>query len=193
MEKLYKHISEKLKTLRQERGWSLDKTAEKTGVSKAMLGQIERKESSPTIATLWKIATGFEASFSDFLEDSPFPTRTPVLRSGETQQLHPSDDKIKVRSIFPYDPELKVEVFLNELLPGCEHLSPPHQSGMVEDVIVIEGEMEVLMNGQWQVLKKDEGLRFSADQPHGYRNQGNTLARFHDVMHYPREIKNNLV
>jgi transcriptional regulator with XRE-family HTH domain len=186
MEKLYTHIATRLKTLRQEKGWSLDKTAEKTGVSKAMLGQIEREESSPTIATLWKIASGFEASFSDFLEDSPFPAKTPIFRFGETQQLHPSDDKIRVRSIFPYDPVLKIETFLNELLPGCEHLSPAHQIGMIEDVMVIDGEMEVLVNGQWQVLKKDESLRFQADQPHGYRNQGSIIARFHDVMHYPR-------
>jgi transcriptional regulator with XRE-family HTH domain len=188
MNELYTHIATRLKTLRKEKGWSLDKTAEKTGVSKAMLGQIEREESSPTISTLWKIAAGFEASFSDFLEDSPFPTNAPVLRSGETQQLHPSDDKIRVRTLFPYDPVLKVEIFLNELLPGCEHLSPAHQSGMIEDVMVIEGEMEVLINGQWQLLKKDESLRFPADRPHGYRNKGTKIARFHDVMHYPRGI-----
>ncbi len=189
MQKLYTHISTRLKALRKEKGWSLDKTAEKTGVSKAMLGQIEREESSPTIATLWKIASGFQASFSDFLEDSPFPTKGPLLRSGNTQQLHPSDDKIRVRSIFPYDPVLKVETFLNELLPTCEHLSPPHEKGMIEDVMVIEGEMEVLVDGQWQTLKKDESLRFSADQPHGYRNRSKAIARFHDVMHYPRALK----
>jgi len=186
MEKLYKHIATRLKNLRKEKGWSLDKTAEKTGVSKAMLGQIEREESSPTIATLWKIASGFEASFSDFLEDSPFPAKSPVLRSGETQQLHPSDDKILVKSLFPFDPELRFEVFLIELLPGCEHLSPPHQKGVIEHVMVIDGEMEVFVDGSWQILKKDEGLRFEANQPHGYRNLGDSIARFHDGIHYPR-------
>ncbi len=179
-------MAQKLKALRKAKAWSLDKTAEQTGVSKAMLGQIEREESSPTIATLWKIATGFQVSFSEFLEDSPFPTQAPILRGGETQQLHPADDKILVRSLFPYDPTLNVEVFLNKLLPGCEHLSPPHQSGMIEDIMVIEGEMEVLVDEQWIRLKKDEALRFSADQPHGYRNLGGVVARFHDVMHYPR-------
>ncbi|STU41010.1 Cro/CI family transcriptional regulator [Klebsiella pneumoniae] len=54
------HLAATLKTLRQQRGWSLSRLAEETGVSKAMLGQIERNESSPTVATLWKIATGPE-------------------------------------------------------------------------------------------------------------------------------------
>jgi transcriptional regulator with XRE-family HTH domain len=52
-----------------QRSWSLDVTSQKTGVSKAMLGQIERGESSPTIATLWKIASGFDVLFSSFVED----------------------------------------------------------------------------------------------------------------------------
>ncbi len=60
-------IAQHLQTVRKARGLSLDKTAKLTGVSKAMLGQIERGESSPTIATLWKIATGLACSFSSFL------------------------------------------------------------------------------------------------------------------------------
>ncbi|WP_417653748.1 helix-turn-helix domain-containing protein, partial [Escherichia coli] len=48
------HLATTLKALRQARGWSLSKLAEETGVSKAMLGQIERNESSPTVSTLWK-------------------------------------------------------------------------------------------------------------------------------------------
>ena len=59
MENLARFLSTTLKQLRQQRGWSLSRLAEATGVSKAMLGQIERNESSPTVATLWKIATEF--------------------------------------------------------------------------------------------------------------------------------------
>lgn len=57
------HLATTLKSLRQQRGWSLSRLAEETGVSKAMLGQIERNESSPTVATVWKIATGLNVAF----------------------------------------------------------------------------------------------------------------------------------
>jgi recombination associated protein RdgC len=68
-------IAHHLQSVRKARGLSLDKTAQLTGVSKAMLGQIERGESSPTIATLWKIATGLACSFSSFLSgDETAPT-----------------------------------------------------------------------------------------------------------------------
>ena len=60
-----------LRALRTGRAWSLDRAAQETGVSKAMLGQIERGESSPTIATLWKIASGFNTSLSSLIEPMP--------------------------------------------------------------------------------------------------------------------------
>jgi transcriptional regulator with XRE-family HTH domain len=139
MKNPYQHLASTLKALRQARGWSLDKAAEETGVSKAMLGQIERQESSPTIATLWKIASGFETSFSSFIEALHSEVSEPVHRSGKTQQLHPKDKKIRVLSLFPFDSSLNFEVFVIELLPGCEHLSPPHKQGVIEHIVVAEG------------------------------------------------------
>lgn len=177
-------ISDALKKLRRHKGWSLDLTSQKTGVSKAMLGQIERGESSPTIATLWKIASGFNTSFSSFIEDIEPPTSTPLHRTGELSQVHPQDNKIRVSSLFPYDDALKFEVFVIELSPGCTHLSPPHQKGVIEHVIVSQGEIDVLIQDTWHKVIKNAGLRFKADQIHGYRNTTQTPAVFHDVIHY---------
>ncbi len=184
MEYLTDKISSVLKLLRQEKGWSLDVASQKTKVSKAMLGQIERGESSPTIATLWKIASGFNVSFSSFMEDLSPSTQIPIHRRGNLQQVHTQDDKIRVMPLFAYDESLKFEVFIIELLPGCEHLSPAHQKGVVEHVIVVSGEIEVLVNNTWHALKPHEGLRFQANKPHGYRNRTASSAVFHNMIHY---------
>ncbi len=172
---IFERISLTLKALRKERGWSLDKAAQETGVSKAMLGQIERSESSPTIATLWKIASGFNVPFSLFIADEAPPTLS---------TLHPKDDKIKVLPLFPYDKSVQCEIFLIELLPGCEHLSPPHQPGVIEHVLVVDGSMEALVDGVWKALSKGEGIRFFANQPHGYRNITAKTAVIYDIIHY---------
>jgi len=183
MKQLNKRISLTLKQLRREKGWSLDMAAEKTGVSKAMLGQIEREESSPTIATLWKIASGFDTSFSSFIENIDISSHQ-MKHGGKTRQLHPADEKIRVKTLFPFDAQLNSEIFIIELLPLCEHLSPPHQNVVIEHVIVAEGKMEVLANGKWQSLNKGDGLRFNANQEHGYRNRTNKIAVIHDIIHY---------
>lgn len=184
MKDIYKRISLILKKLRKDKGWSLDKTAEMTGVSKAMLGQIEREESSPTIATLWKIASGFNTSFSSFLETfEPLATET-IRRSAETKELKPTHEKMRVIPLFPFDSTLNCEIYIIELAPGYEHLSPPHKHGVIEHVIVTEGKMEVLINDKWQTLAKNEGIRFKANIPHGYRNRTKRQAQFHNIIHY---------
>lgn len=183
-----KQISKTLKSLRHERGWSLDKASSETGVSKAMLGQIERGESSPTIATLWKIASGFQTSFSSFIEDLQTQSNEPIHRAGIAQQLHPQDEKIRVIPLFPFDEQLNFELFVIELLPSCEHLSPPHEAGVIEHVVVIEGKVEIFVNGAWHSLNKGEGFRFNANQPHGYRNVTKKTACIHDMIHYPPKV-----
>ncbi len=173
-------IASSLKILRKERGWSLDKAAQETGVSKAMLGQIERAESSPTISTLWKIASGFKVPFSLFIADDQLDHG-----KGQTETLYPSDDKIKVLPIFPFDEKLKCEMFLIELLPGCKHISPPHQPNIIEHVLVAEGSMEIFLNSSWKLLVKGQGLRFEACQIHGYRNFSEQISIIYDIIHYP--------
>jgi transcriptional regulator with XRE-family HTH domain len=184
LDSLTTKISTTLKSLRGQRSWSLRTTSQKTGVSKAMLGQIERGESSPTISTLWKIASGFDVSFSSFVEDVHSNQTDPIHRKQDLKQMHAEDNKIKIMSLFAYDKQLAFEVFIIELLPGCEHLSPPHQKGVIEHVIVLSGEIEVLINGNWHIVKQYEGLRFAADKPHGYRNATITKTVFQDLVHY---------
>ncbi len=97
-----KSIAKHLKSVRKARGLSLDKTATLTGVSKAMLGQIERGESSPTIATLWKIATGLECSFSSFLSDDDIqPT------SHHADNKFTNDTNVTIRTLFPFNQTTK--------------------------------------------------------------------------------------
>ena len=184
MENVNLKVAQKLKTLRQEKTWSLDLTSQKTGVSKAMLGQIERGESSPTIATLWKIATGFEVSFSSFVEEPISSSENLVYRKQQLQHLHQDDSLIKVMPIFPFDKKMGFEVFIIELLPGCLHLSPPHQKGVVEHIMPVQGTIDIEVNGFWHQVSSSQGFRFAADTPHAYKNASSSPAVFHDIIYY---------
>lgn len=176
MDDIAAHLSATLKTLRKARGWSLAQTAEKTGVSKAMLGQIERNESSPTVATLWKIATGLNVPFSVFLESSQAPAR-PVF--------NPQHSEMVVVPVFPYDEQLRFDLFSIVLAAGALSESSPHDTGVIEHVTVISGELEMKTQNQWTVLQAGQGLRFAGDEAHSYRNSGAQSAHFHSLIHYP--------
>ncbi|WP_034944114.1 helix-turn-helix domain-containing protein [Erwinia oleae] len=173
-----------LKALRAARAWSLSQTAAQTGVSKAMLGQIERGESSPTVATLWKIATGFNVPFSLFitsrLPDAPCKA-TPGAPQPVWQQHSAA---MRAASMFPFDDELRVDMLIVELAAGQCSVSSAHERGVIEHVIVIEGQLMLKVSDQWHTLEAEQGLRFQADQPHTYRNDGSQTARFYSLIHY---------
>ena len=180
-----RQIANALRLLRSGRGWSLDRTAQETGVSKAMLGQIERCESSPTIATLWKIASGFQTSLSSLIEPAPVASPDGVIRrSVEALRNQPGPDGMLVALLFPFAPQFRFELFELTLLPGYERLSEAHEPGVTEHVIVLRGPMEVLIEGEWIALGEGEAVRFAADRPHGYRNRRATPAVFHNLIHY---------
>ncbi|RDE22487.1 XRE family transcriptional regulator [Motiliproteus coralliicola] len=179
------NLGHNLRQLRKERGWSLDRAASETGVSKAMLGQIERGESSPTLATLWKLAGGFHRSMSSLIE--PAAGQTGKIRSADRLRQQPTQDQMLVAPLFPFDPQFGFELFELTLLPGYQRESEPHEPGVIEHVMVIEGTMELLLEGQWRPLQQGEAIRFAADQPHGYRNLGDKPAVFHNLIHYPAQ------
>jgi len=185
VQELSQHLSHTLKKLRKEKEWSLDRTAKETGVSKAMLGQIERGESSPTVATLWKIAGGFHCSLSTFIEPYNHHPST-LIRNADDLRHQPAKDKMLVAPIFPFDPQLSFEIFELTLLPHYERYSEPHETGVIEFVLVLEGEMGLFIDQQWQTLTKGMSARFAADKPHGYRNLSTAQAVFHNVIHYAR-------
>ena len=180
-----RHLAGQLKSLRATHGWSLDKAALATGVSKAMLGQIERGESSPTVATLWRIAKGFACPLSGFLSAPPQATAEFVFRSAKLLRAKPARDDMLVAPLFPYDPRFAFELLELSLLPGYVRSSEAHAAGVTEHVIVLSGAMEVLADGVWHELGEGDAVRFAADRPHGYRNLNEAPAVCHNLIHYP--------
>lgn len=173
-----------LKNNRKARGISLDRVSEITGVSKAMLGQIERGESNPSVAILWKIATGLNVSFSSFLKDTqkqqdlsfiPFKEINPVIENQGSMKIYP---------LFFFDRRTGIEIFTIELEPNCDHCSEPHDEGVEEYIIVCEGTLEVVIDEIIYRLDEGDALRFHANKKHTYRNFSDRCARFQNTIYY---------
>ncbi|MCE0555379.1 MULTISPECIES: XRE family transcriptional regulator [unclassified Motilimonas] len=180
-----KSVGENLRQLRKEKGWSLDVAAKATGVSKAMLGQIERGESSPTVAKLWQIASGFNTSFSRFIAPPGREILESMFRDAAELRQESLNKGFFVSLLFPFEQTLGFEIFEISLAPHYQHQSEPHNLGVTEHILCISGEMAVLFADQWHPLKAGQAVRFNAHQPHGYKNLGTEQAVFHNVIHYP--------
>lgn len=175
-------IANNLATIRKKRGLSLDNVSELTGVSKAMLAQIENGKSNPTVTTLWKIANGLQVSFSGFLKE----TEKPQIEKVNVNGLNPvidDDGNYFVYSIFPFHPEKKFEIFTVDLKPGFRHAAEKHTGE--EYLLMQRGTLTLDIQGETFELSADEMIKFNANTEHIYINSSDELVRFYTIIYYP--------
>src|SRR5947207_4917328 len=92
-------LSANLRRLRMRRGLSLERLARASGVSRAMLGQIELGQSAPTINVLWKISSALEVPFSALISAQRHGG-TVVLRAAQAKKLTSHDGGFSSRALF---------------------------------------------------------------------------------------------
>jgi XRE family transcriptional regulator, regulator of sulfur utilization len=177
-------VAVNLKRMRTERQISLDRLAELTGVSKSMLGQIERGETSPTITTIWKIANGLKVSFSAFIE--PTEPANQLLDEADIALLLEDDGKYRVVPFFCVDEQRNFEIFSVTMEPGGRLEAEPHFAGTQEYILIYSGQMTLWVDGARHLLKKGQAFRFDAAVPHGYWNETEEEMKCCMVLQYPR-------
>ncbi|GAB6156529.1 XRE family transcriptional regulator [Desulfosporosinus burensis] len=177
-------IGKNLNSVRKKRRLSLDKVAELTSVSKAMLGQIERGESTPTINTLWKIATGLKVSFSSLLANGVEGKETLFIHHSDIKPIIEENGQMRIYPQFMFDSNRGFEVFIIDLEPGCTHRSPPHDEGVEEYICLIEGVLQIDIGDNVYVLNKGDAIRYLANKEHIYRNLSDQLTSFQHLIYY---------
>ena len=182
MDPLHNAIAENLKRLRKERKLSLDRVAEMTEVSKSMLSQIERGESSPTISTLWKIATGLHVSFTSLMETNH--PETTVINNADLEPLVSDEGRFRIYPVFPFEESLGFEMLFVEMDPEAYSDSLPHEAGTEEFVSVYEGALTLRVGNEEYEIPAGSSIRFQGDQKHCYHNPTRGNTRFCNVIYY---------
>ncbi|MCZ8522170.1 MULTISPECIES: helix-turn-helix domain-containing protein [Paenibacillus] len=182
MEPIHLRVGRNLQAIRKRKELSLDKAAALTGVSKAMLGQIERGDTNPTVGILWKIAQGLQVSFTAFMEEEA--QDVVVVRRSDTQPVTEEDGRYRVYPLFPYRPGTPLEVFRVELESGGSHEAEAHPKGLKEYIVVTSGTLRFTAAGESYDLAAGEALCFKADRPHTYHNPGEEKVCFQNVLYY---------
>jgi transcriptional regulator with XRE-family HTH domain len=182
-------VGQNLRRLRGERGLSLEGLAKISGVSRAMLGQIELGHSAPTINVLWKIARALELPFSALLASSPTTSGPRVLEAKRTKRLTSHDGNFSSRALFPMDEARRVEFYELELKHRGSEDAEPHAPGTRENLVVAEGRVEIGVDDQRHLLGPGDAIVFDADVPHQYKNVGEGDARLYLVMSYTEKVR----
>lgn len=178
------NIGQQLKFTRQNRNMTLDDVAALTGVSKPMLGQIERGQSSPTVNTLWKIATGLKIPFSAFLQEQK--AEYTIVNFQERDMILEENGLMRAYTLFSFDPIRSFEAFCIEFDSGCQHHSSKHNDGVEEYIFVIRGKLDMLLNETKISMREKQAIHFKANIPHSYLNPYEDTCSIYDTIFYQK-------
>jgi transcriptional regulator with XRE-family HTH domain len=174
-------IGPRVRALREAMDLSLRELAERSGVSAPMLSQVEREETSPTLATAGRIAAGLDLSLSQLLRldegDGVSIVRKRERRSGGARSKGHSYEVLT-----PPLPGLRAEVSEHLLAPaastGGPDDPPMHEPGSRETALVTAGSVRLWCDGAAHDLAAGDSVTFDADLPHHFENAGTEEARF---------------
>jgi XRE family transcriptional regulator, regulator of sulfur utilization len=171
-------VGARVKSLRESLDLSLRDLAERSGVSAPMLSQVERGDTSPTLAVAQKIAAGLDLTLSQLLrldEDR----HVVVVRAGKGRTRRRRGHLLEELS--PPLPGQRADVSVHTLASGAATGAPDdppvHEPGSRETTVVIEGTAELFIDGQRHELREGDSVTFDADLPHHFENNGETEAR----------------
>ncbi len=170
-------IAENIKRIRKTQKMSIERTAEAAGVSRSMLGQIERGEANPSAALLYKIATALKVPMEDLLQHEP-ETEDCLYRGLDSVATRLGGGKVQIHETIPYDAfsalqQSRVDVFI-----GGKYELPPEKPGTVGYILLISsGSLTVTAGEESYRLEQWDGIRFHADRPCVMENNTSSNAR----------------
>ncbi len=172
-------LGARVNALRYSLGLTLRELSERSGVSAPMLSQVERGETSPTLAVAGRIAAGLELSLSQLLRLDE-AEHVVVVRSGEGRTRKRGGHRVE--ELTPAQPGQRADVSRHSLSPGAGTggpADPPlHEAGARETALVLAGETTLVIDGAEHALAAGDSVTFDADLAHHFENRGDERADF---------------
>ena len=168
---IHDRLAASLKSARKSKGLSLDGVAKLSGVSRSMVSQIERGESSPTVATLWNLTQALQVDFAGLLEGKTAPG-IEVIRAEQAPTIDGRGQGVRIRILSPAEAAGEHEVYELSFAEGGVLASDPHSPGCREHLTVLEGEVRVQSGEEERSLRAGDTARYFADRPHQIAAEG---------------------
>jgi len=167
------NVGPRVKALREGLGLSLRDLGERTGVSAPMLSQVERGETSPTLAVATRIAAGLGLSLSQLLRLDEGDTLA-VVRTGARRRGGAVSRGHGYEVLTPPLPGQRAEVSVHTLAAGAGTAGPGdpprHEPGSRETAVALRGRVRLVCDGTACDLEEGDAVTFDADLPHHFEN-----------------------
>ncbi|RED54252.1 helix-turn-helix domain-containing protein [Aestuariispira insulae] len=169
-------VGKTINKLRKERQMTLDQLASVSGVSKSMLSQIERDETNPTLATIWRLAEALGQTIDSLLRHGEQGSQMSVISESAHPLMHGQDGSYTAKVLGPASLANEIEWYELTIQPGGSLISDPHSERTVEHLTVLQGAVEVVSADNVSPLTKGETARYAADVHHEIHNRTDQVA-----------------
>lgn len=179
-------VGDNLKRERRKQHLTLDALALASGVSKAMLSQIEANKVNPTIGTLWKVVKALNIDFEAVLSGEHGQNKKfDITRAENITSLKTGQSSAVFRVLSPLNMADFLELHLVTLPLGCVHASQAHTPGTEEYLTILSGKVEVRAGENKAQLNAGDVIAFQADVEHILANRGEVPAELYMVIRFP--------
>jgi transcriptional regulator with XRE-family HTH domain len=181
-------VGEKIKQLRERKGFSLKEVADATGFSTALLSQMENHLVSPSLGSLIKLAKALEVRVGDFFGETqgePFA----IVRKDERKKISRFASKEGVSYGYSYESlgfekkDRRMEPFIVTLEPATLKTSKISVHEGEEFIFVLEGEMEVILRDHTDILYPGDSIYYDSNIPHRVQCHQDKITRILAVLY----------
>ena len=170
---------------RRRRQLSLAELAASSGISKAMLSQIESDKVNPTIATMWKIAHALNIELEALITgESGGKRKFEVVRKADIISLSTDRSGAVFHVLSPSSMAEDLELYRLEMEPGCVHRSQAHARGTEEFLNLLEGRVKVSAGELSATLEKGDFIMFQSDVDHAIETLSESKAELSMVVRF---------
>jgi transcriptional regulator with XRE-family HTH domain len=165
-------LGKTIQRLRKAYKLSLGELSEQSGVAKSIISQIERNETNPTLGTVWRLTRALDTTVDEVLKTDGHPNILEHAKRAAVPILTSQDGLCTLSIIGALDLVEFLQWYDFKAKPGGILESEPHQAGCIEHLSVLDGELEVTVEGESKIVRAGETLRYRGDKEHSIRNTG---------------------
>lgn len=182
-EPIVAELGSRVRALRQQCGLTLDQLAALSGVSRAMLSNVERGEKSPTLAVIARIARGLDISVSALLGAEGDPHDVVLIRSKQRSTFVDPETGFERQLLSPSHVNSNVEIVFHRIPAGKSSGEIlPYKFSVEKYLVVNEGWLTVYIGDKCYRLNEGDAMYFEVNAPYRFANEGKDTCGYYVVI-----------
>ena len=163
-------LGPRIRSMRQARRLTLRDVSERAGVTESFLSQVEREVTSPSIATVQRIARALDLSIAQLFAEEPETGRV-VRREARRTVAYPGLKSVD--EFLTSNMASRLQVILSTIQPGGGTGAEPYTHDSDEEaVVVLAGVLDLWVGDEHYVLREGDAITFPSRVPHWNMNNG---------------------